>query len=1120
MDHSGQDVAPPSNEKREAHLLYCCGSNMASQLSFPLPAKEESISNLIKKASGGNRQDTRLEREEQGQASSYVKRMTPLVSTVLGYPTSHDKGDQSLQSPPQAQGSTRKSSWDEGGGENAKTASFTPRRQDLMGTAALPTPSLDSTSAGSRSRQIRKDGIGTGLAGNNFLVEQSSSSSTICSLASGHSHTLCCLTDGSLYAWGRNDVGQLGIDEDEANSAGGMNATSREAGDALPITSSAFAFATSANRSRERGGLKQGEQRRNEGRGASPKEGGSPTRRTSFALSRQQTPTRVQLPDLYHVNFGAMAFNVDSDDENDDDRGGILSRPRSNTNHHTMRKNHFASPNSRSSNRPPSRHARFRKRHGSSASATEASSVEHSLGPSFETVMGPNTVAPPLSSDAGPHGRISARVVACGAFHTLVITSSGALYTFGRNNHGCLGLGDAGVERHTPTMVTDFISPEVKRKIQRNKRRTTKISSSSKLLKDGTSQDVNKDEDGGGVAISTLSSSELPTIVSAAGGLEHSLVLTKDGSVYAFGRGSEGQLGDGKMGTLAEDRSHSSTGSSLVHVASGDSEDSASCKLDAGGMEHGRALDKEVGDEDNEMVGQESEDDASDLEVSSLEDLTTVGKCSFDKIDPQVEKIKKSATLTSDDDEKSQQDNHPNDNIPHRLLVPTVIEGVFKKRPVIMIACSHGGHGSYAVTAKDGYGWHWGIMDVEDMDIDADAEDGGISIREDHRISVPVPLPPPLGEEQETASISDSNISGTTSSTNNNKSSAGTSASVSAAFDSTLSASQHGALSLASQHMMDHNDLAFPAKMGQIQSFAAGARHLVCVTRDGEVFAMGGKGSHLGLGPACRLDWYDATAKMLLPGHVLVTGVACGERHTILSTACGKVFGCGDSSCFQLGLGSFPGDVISRRDVVASNQSFAVPVEIPIGEIDALNNNVEQGDSTMSRQTSSTAVKAFAHGIAGNHLFGRDRIVEHFNELRAEAERKRLAEFDRIAEESRDNRNHDDRRSNDGTRSQLNQEARKGLNPWQRMAFGTRAVGQKLGGVVSAVTGGKQQKNGKASDLTSKDKEIEAFVNYSSIDKNFVLQDVLFSETAGSSTTQLFLAAGYQCSFAHFLHLT
>jgi hypothetical protein len=86
-----------------------------------------------------------------------------------------------------------------------------------------------------------------------------------------------------------------------------------------------------------------------------------------------------------------------------------------------------------------------------------------------------------------------------GAYHTLFVNSSGELYTFGCNNCGQLGLGDA---------LSHFQIDKVEHC----------------LLEDG-------------------SLTTLPPIVDIAAGESHSLILSADGRVFTFGSNSNSQLG-------------------------------------------------------------------------------------------------------------------------------------------------------------------------------------------------------------------------------------------------------------------------------------------------------------------------------------------------------------------------------------------------------------------------------------------------------------------------------------------------------------------------------------------------------------------------------------------------
>lgn len=87
------------------------------------------------------------------------------------------------------------------------------------------------------------------------------------------------------------------------------------------------------------------------------------------------------------------------------------------------------------------------------------------------------------------------RAAFCGAYHTFLLTESGNVYACGLNNMGQLGLGSLD----TPYTGVPLLIPTL---------------------------------EGRGV-------------VSLSGGEHHSLALTEDGDVYAFGRGDNNQLGLG-----------------------------------------------------------------------------------------------------------------------------------------------------------------------------------------------------------------------------------------------------------------------------------------------------------------------------------------------------------------------------------------------------------------------------------------------------------------------------------------------------------------------------------------------------------------------------------------------
>ena len=111
--------------------------------------------------------------------------------------------------------------------------------------------------------------------------------------------------------------------------------------------------------------------------------------------------------------------------------------------------------------------------------------------------------------------------VACGGNHTLVVTRSGAVFAWGSNNHGQLGLGDT-TDRMWPTQVTTLRNLRV-----------------------------------------------LPGGVVA--GLEHSVALTSEGGVFTWGSGRCGQLGHGTYNSETQPRKVMELmGTSVSLVAAGD----------------------------------------------------------------------------------------------------------------------------------------------------------------------------------------------------------------------------------------------------------------------------------------------------------------------------------------------------------------------------------------------------------------------------------------------------------------------------------------------------------------------------------------------------------------------
>ena len=373
--------------------------------------------------------------------------------------------------------------------------------------------------------------------------------------------------------------------------------------------------------------------------------------------------------------------------------------------------------------------------------------------------------------------------------------------------------------------------------------------------------------------VSTVHDGTNPFFVSVAGGYSHSLALTINGEVYSFGRGAEGQLGDNFSGPTST--------------------------------------------------------------------YPQTSSCSF---------TEETTTYL------------------HKRLIPHQVKNHLTNNPVALIAASTGGHGSYAVTVYDGCGWRWGALDNEIPGFgceDSYDDISHFSLDDDKNISsVPIPLPPPLGSFSQFQRDRSSSAPTSTESTDEISHSRETRGRGrrSSSFDITSELVRNAASNATAKlvNLSSFNESPpvspgssqhlFPDINGtgqcnyvsntnsvnegdqeknknltkdRIIAISAGAKHLVCVTRAGEAYAMGSPGPQLGLGPACRLQWIQSACKMLLPGDILINGVTCGEHHTLLSCTDGRILVCGDGRYGMLGL--------DGKDLeVASCEVDAIPKIIPI----------------------------------------------------------------------------------------------------------------------------------------------------------------------------------------------
>jgi alpha-tubulin suppressor-like RCC1 family protein len=159
----------------------------------------------------------------------------------------------------------------------------------------------------------------------------------------------------------------------------------------------------------------------------------------------------------------------------------------------------------------------------------------------------PTPEAITLPGATGPPVRIAA-----GEYHSLVLTSTGQLYTFGDNHSGQLGNGTSDNAAHpTPEAVTLPGATGRIVQIAAGWEFSLALTSSGQLytfgndeygqLGNGTSDDAPHP---------TPEAITLPgatgSIKEIAAGKDHSLVVTSSGQLYAFGSDQYGQLGNGQ----------------------------------------------------------------------------------------------------------------------------------------------------------------------------------------------------------------------------------------------------------------------------------------------------------------------------------------------------------------------------------------------------------------------------------------------------------------------------------------------------------------------------------------------------------------------------------------------
>lgn len=162
--------------------------------------------------------------------------------------------------------------------------------------------------------------------------------------------------------------------------------------------------------------------------------------------------------------------------------------------------------------------------------------------------------APVGASDMGHVGQ--RRIVACGHDHTAVLKGDGTLWTMGHSGRGQLGNGSTG-QSVVPVKVLDQVAS-----VTCGRYETAAIKTDGSLWTWGLTQNRSLSESPGnflnestGSMNQTLPYKVMENVAAVSCGWWHTAAIKTDGSLWTWGRNSEGQLGNGIIGDQPSDHS-------------------------------------------------------------------------------------------------------------------------------------------------------------------------------------------------------------------------------------------------------------------------------------------------------------------------------------------------------------------------------------------------------------------------------------------------------------------------------------------------------------------------------------------------------------------------------------
>ena len=154
----------------------------------------------------------------------------------------------------------------------------------------------------------------------------------------------------------------------------------------------------------------------------------------------------------------------------------------------------------------------------------------------------------PIRFETSPWSRAR---IAAGGFHTLCVNASGRAFVWGDNEYGQLGVGDKEKRvRVVPTLVIGFLKTKTVVQVTAGYYHTACLTADGLVFVCGFGVGGRLgvgDMEGRVLHVPTLVRGELEgrKVLQVAAGGAHTVCVTDDGSVFAFGFNSSGQLGVG-----------------------------------------------------------------------------------------------------------------------------------------------------------------------------------------------------------------------------------------------------------------------------------------------------------------------------------------------------------------------------------------------------------------------------------------------------------------------------------------------------------------------------------------------------------------------------------------------